>query len=127
MVPTAFTVLVHAQERIVEVRYPARPTAEAIDAYERELRDAVQRLGAPWRCLVDQSSLVALAPELVARVTALNQWARAQGMERSVRVVAESALGALQSKRIFRESGISDVGRVVASREEGWRALTEGR
>ena len=120
----AFTVILHPQERILEVHYPAKPTPDTFDAYDRDVRKAIERLGGTWDCLVDQTRLQALSPELTPRVAELNHWARGKGMQRTARVVSQSAIAELQSRRILRESGNEDVGRVYHSRDEAWKALT---
>lgn len=125
--PDAFAVILHERERILEVRYPARPSLESFAVYDREVRAAIIKLGGTWDCLVDQSGLQALPPELTPKVAELNQWARGKGMQHTARVVVDSAIGELQSKRILRESGNADVGRVYRSRAEAWSALTSLR
>jgi hypothetical protein len=121
-----FTVTVHAEERILEVHYPPRPSLEAYDAYEAEVRAAISSFEGEFDCLVDQSALKALAPEFPPRLAALNLWARENGMRRTLRVVGQSAVGELQSQRILRESGNTDVGQLFHDRAEAWRALRGG-
>ena len=121
--PDRFTVVVHAEERILEVHYPAHPTLDSYQAYEREVRAAITSLGGQWDCLVDQSALKALAPEFPPRIAELNQWARQHGMRRTVRVVGDSAVAELQNLRILRESGNTDVGQLFHDRQLAWKAL----
>jgi len=118
-----FTVIVHADERILEVHYPPHPTLEGYEAYEKEIREAILSLGGEWDCLVDQSALKALAPEFPPRIAELNHWAREHGMRRTVRVVSDSAVAELQNLRILRESGNTDVGRLFRDRTVAWQAL----
>jgi len=118
-----FTVIVHADTRILEVHYPAHPTLEGYETYEKEVREAILSLGGEWDCLVDQSALKALAPEFPPRIAVLNQWAREHGMRRTVRVVSDSAVAELQNLRILRESGNTDVGRLFRDRALAWQAL----
>ncbi len=120
-----FVVIVHESERIIEVRYPARPSATSYDAYEREIRAAIEAMGGTWDCLVDQTALKTLAPEFPARIADLNTWARIKGMRRTARVVAESAIGELQGARILRDSGVRDVGAIFKAREEAWLFLRQ--
>jgi len=120
-----FTVVVHEDDRIIEVRYPARPTATSYHAYERAIRAAIETMGGVWDCLVDQTALKALAPEFPARIADLNTWARGKGMRRTARVIAESAIGELQGARILRDSGLRDVGAIFKSRDEAWQFLKQ--
>ncbi len=118
-----FVVLVHEDERIVEVHYPARPTEANYSAYETEIRAAIEKIGGVWDCLVDQTALKALAPEFPPRIADLNTWARGKGMRKTARVVAESAIGELQGARILRDSGVRDVGAIFKSRDDAWAFL----
>ncbi len=122
--PDRFTVVVHAKQRIIEVRYPARPSLESYEKYEKEIRAAIEAMGGTWDCLVDQTALRALAPEFPPRIAELNHWARAHGMRRTARVIADSAIGELQGMRILRDSGVKDVGSIFKTRDEAWRAIT---
>jgi hypothetical protein len=119
----AFVITVHQAERIIEVRYPHRPTLEAYEIYERDIRAAIKAMGSPWDCLVDQSALSALAPEFTPRIADLNHWARKQGMRHTTRVISESAIGELQGMRILKQAGVQDVGSLFRSREEAWASL----
>jgi hypothetical protein len=118
-----FVVVVHHAERIIEVRYPARPTVENFKRYDIEIRAAIEQLGTPWDCLVDQTALKALAPEFPGRIAELNTWARGKGMRKTARVVSESAIGELQGARILRDSGVKDVGAIFKTRDEAWQFL----
>ena len=126
--PEPFVITVHAEARVLEVRYPARPTVEAFETYEREVRAAIERLapGGGWDCIVDQTSIKALAPEFPPRIAALNHWASGKGMRRTARLVSDSAVGELQTLRILRDAGVSDMGRVFRSRDEAWKFSTGG-
>ncbi len=121
-----FSVQVHADRRVLEVHYPARPTLEAYAAYEAEVRRAIETLsrGGEWDCLVDQTALKALAPEFPPLIAQLNAWARTRGMRRTARVVGESAIGELQTVRILRDSGVKDIGSTFHDRASGWAWLT---
>jgi hypothetical protein len=124
-----FKVMLHAKERILEVHYPARPTMESYQSYEVEVRAAIEALaqGGKWDCLVDQTALKALAPEFPPLIAKLNTWARGQGMRHTARVVAESAIGELQSVRILRDSGVKDIGSMFHHRRDAWEWLTIDR
>ncbi len=118
-----FVVIVHAEERIVEVRYPPRLTEASYRAYDKEIRAAIENLGGVFDCLVDQTALKALAPEFPPRIAELNVWARGKGMRKTARVVSESAVGELQGARILRDSGVRDVGAIFKSRDDAWSFL----
>ncbi len=119
-----FVVTIHEPQRIIEVRYPPRATMATYEAYEREVRAAIENMKTQWDCLVDQTALKALAPEFPPRIAELNTWARGKGMRRTARVISESAVGELQGARILRDSGLHDVGLIFKSRDEAWAFLT---
>ncbi|MEW5741721.1 MAG: STAS/SEC14 domain-containing protein [Myxococcota bacterium] len=122
-----FTVIVHADRRILEVRYPTRPTMESYEKYEVEVRRAIEGLakGGEWDCLVDQTGLKALAPEFPPLIAKLNTWARSKGMRRTARVVSHSAIGELQTVRILKDAGVKEIGSVFHDRDEAWATLTK--
>ena len=126
MNPAPFTITVHAKERVLEVRYPERPTMAFYEQYELEVRAAILRLAAegPWDCIVDQSALRALAPDFPPRIAVLNAWAREHGMHRTARLVSDSAVGELQTVRILRESGVLHIGAVFHDRAAAWAFVT---
>jgi hypothetical protein len=119
-----FEVTFHEVERILEVRYPSRPTLESFGRYELAVRELISSFAAPWHCLADQSSLALLPPELPARIVELNTWARSRGMARTARVVRPSATAQLQVARILKQSGPGLVGMQCASRDEAWATLS---
>lgn len=119
-----FDIVVHGRERILEVRYPARPTAASYARYEKAVRTAIEAWRGAWDCLVDQSALKAMPPELPPQIAVLNAWALSKGMRRTARVVNESAIAELQVNRILRDSGTAQVGSIFKSRDEAWKALT---
>ena len=123
MTNAGFEVIVHQPERIIEVRYPPRPTETNFRAYDAAIRKAIDAMGGAWQCLVDQTALNALAPEFTERIAELNGWARAKGMKSTARVVSESAVGQLQGARILRNSGLQDSGAIFTSRSEAWAFL----
>lgn len=127
MTSEPFTVKVHAEQRILEVHYPAKPCMESYSAYEAEVRAAIDALakGGEWDCLVDQTALKVLAPEFPPLIAKLNTWARGKGMRRTARVVGDSAAGELQTVRILKDSGVKDIGSTFHDRPSGWAWLTQ--
>ncbi len=119
-----FEIIVHGRERILEVRYPSRPTADSYARYEKAVRAAIVAWRGEWDCLVDQSALTLMPPELPPLIAVLNAWARGKGMRRTARVVKDSAVAELQVNRILRDSGTAQVGVLHKSREKAWAALT---
>ncbi len=121
-----FTITVHRDARVLEVQYPARPTMSAWATYERDVRVEVLKLaaGGAWDCIVDQQQLRALAPDFPPRIAELNVWSREHGMRRTARVVSDSAVGELQTLRILKESGITDIGAVFHERDAAWAFVT---
>lgn len=118
-----FSIVVHQADRIIEVRYPARPTMDSYLRYERDVRAAIEAQKGQWDCLVDQSALSALAPEFTPRIADLNAWAREHGMRHTARVISESAIGELQGARILKQGGVQDVGTLFKKRDEAWAHL----
>ncbi|MBL8914191.1 MAG: hypothetical protein JNM17_26035 [Archangium sp.] len=118
-----FEIIVHQSERTIEVKYPARPTLEAFLRYDKAIRAAITKMGPPWDCLVDQSRVQALSPELAPRVADLNAWAVTKGMEHTARVLSSSAIGELQGERILREAGVKKIGSLHKDRETAWKHL----
>lgn len=119
-----FRITVHRREGIVEVRYPAHPTRDAVAEYVKQFREAIHALGERWHCLVDQRAITVLPPEVAAMVSELNQWAVEHGMERTARVLKPSAISEMQARRILREGGLENRGALFESRDEAWAALT---
>ncbi len=123
MADSDFEIVVHGKDRILEVRYPKRPTAQSYAQYEKDVRAAIEGWRGEWDCLVDQSALKAMPPELPAQIALLNAWARGKGMRKTARVVKDSAVAELQVNRILRESGTAQVGSLYKSRAQAWAAL----
>lgn len=123
---SSFTIIVHRAERVLEVQYPARPSMEAWEQYVVEVRAAILELAkqGSWECLVDQTALKALAPDFPPRIADINHWAREHGMQRTARLVSDSAVGELQTLRILKEAGVKDVGAVFHERAQAWKFLT---
>ena len=115
-----FEIRFHEAERILEVRYPSRPTLDSYERYEKAVRAAIANIAGPWSCLVDQSALALMPPELPPKIAELNAWARGHGMGRTARVVKESATAQLQVTRILKKAG----GTQCKTRDEAWAALT---
>ena len=124
MADADFEIVVHGRERILEVRYPKRPTAESYARYETDVRAAIEAWRGEWDCLVDQTALKAMPPELPPKIAVLNAWARGKGMRKTARVVKDSAVAELQVNRILRDSGTAQVGTLHRSRAQAWAALT---
>lgn len=125
MAESEFEIVVHGRERILEVRYPAKPTAQSYARYETAVRAAIEAWRGPWDCLVDQSALKLMPPELPPQIAVLNAWARGKGMRSTARVVTDSAVAELQVNRILRDSGTAQVGSIFKSRAEAWKVLTK--
>ncbi|MCA2978473.1 MAG: hypothetical protein INH41_10245 [Myxococcaceae bacterium] len=123
MSEASFEIHVHERERVIEVKYPTRLTPEALADYRAALEAAVLRLGASWRCLVDQTRLEVIPPHLTDGITALNRWAATHGLVAAARVLKQTAVGELQTRRILRESGLGESGKVYFDRDEAWRHL----
>jgi hypothetical protein len=121
-------VVLHEAERILEVRYPKFPSQAAFERYDKTIRAAIEKLAATgdWDCLVDQTAVTALAPELAEKIAVLNAWARDKRMRRTARVIANSAIGELQSVRILKTGGVKNIGNLYKSRDEAWKALRAG-
>jgi hypothetical protein len=118
-----FEIIVHQRERTIEVRYPTRPTLEAFARYDKNIREAITRMGPPWDCLVDQSRVQALSPDIAPRVAELNAWAATKGMEHTARVLSASAIGELQGERILRDAGVKKIGSLHKDRDTAWKHL----
>jgi hypothetical protein len=120
-----WTVVLHEAERILEVSYPRYPSQAAFERYDKTIRAAIEKLASTgdWDCLVDQTAVTALAPELAEKIAVLNGWAKAKRMRRTARVIANSAIGELQSVRILKEGGVKNIGQVFKSRDEAWKVL----
>jgi hypothetical protein len=98
-----FEIIVHAEDRILEIRYPANPSAADIANYVAAARQAIDSFAGPWSCLVEQQALVVLPPDLAGMVAELNAYAAERGMKQSARVIA-SAVAALQVSRLAKDA-----------------------
>lgn len=88
---------------IVEVIYPAEPTAEDIASYVARAHAVIDSQRGPYCCLADQRALRIMSPELLATLGELNSYAYAHGMLRTARLVS-SAIGGLQTRRLARDN-----------------------
>jgi hypothetical protein len=120
----SFTITVHKALRVIEVVYPASPTAADVADYLYRVRVAILDQEGPWRCLVDQRALKLMPTELVEHLAELNTYASQHGMERSARVVS-GALATLQSHRIAREAELAQRVRTFTDREQALAWLRE--
>lgn len=129
MTPAPFVITVHAKERVLEVKYPERPTMPFYERYDVEVRAAIVALaaGGPWDCIVDQTALKAMAPEFPPLIATLNAWAVQHGMRRTARLVSDSAIGELQTLRILRDAGVKNMGQVFHDRPSAWDFVTGKR
>lgn len=85
-----------------------------MDRYEEALREAVRSVGGgPFDVLADQRAMPILSAELSDRIVALKLWARDQGLRHLVRVVRRSAIAELQARKVLRDAGFDDSGRVL--------------
>jgi hypothetical protein len=98
-----FEITEHQAARILEIVYPAQPSADDIVRYVLEAKQAMKRFVGPWCCLVVQRALVVLPPDLAGEVARLNAYAAQHGMACSARVVS-SAVAELQVTRLARTS-----------------------
>ena len=119
-----FEVTIHPEKQILEIVYPAQPTAADIAAYGAELERIIGGLRGGWASLVDQRQLEAMPSELLRAIAVLNRWAEAHRMQRSARVVADRAAG-MSSWRIAREGSVRVPIRSFDSREEALAWLEE--
>lgn len=120
----AFDIIVHAEEHILEVVYPAAPTQEEVTAYAARVRQAIDGMGEAWGALVDQRQLKALPSGLMSTLAVLNAYAQLKGMQRSARVVSDAAAG-LKAWRMTQQARLIVPARTFESREEALAWLRE--
>jgi hypothetical protein len=101
-----FQVTVLPEERRVEVVYPPAPTALDVAAYTLKVRQAVDRMGGPFCCLVDQRQARAMDPELQRAVAAVTHYAQGKGLRRGARLVADAIAG-MTAWRAHRDAGLT--------------------
>ncbi len=113
-----FEFVIHDEDRILEVIYPASPAAGDVTDYTTRVRAAIDSFGGQdWSSLVDQSELQVLPPDLLRAVTQMNLYAANHGMVRTARVVADAASG-LQAWKMGKAAGLSVPIQTFPSREE---------
>ncbi len=118
-----FEIIVLDEENLVEVVYPARPTREDVDDYARRMREVITSRRPGWKCLVDQTQLQLLPPELVGALAELNELAQRHHMARTARIVI-SAIAGLQAQRIAREGNLTSPLRTFDNRDAALQWLT---
>ena len=120
-----WVIQVFPRERVIEIIYPAKVGPGAIEKYEDKVRAAAQQLGAPFHVLADQRRMPVLPPEVAARISEQVQWAHEHGLGKMARLIRRSAIAELQARRVLRDGGVDDEGRIIFyTREDAWRALT---
>ena len=124
----AFEIIHHSHEQIVEVIYPADPSAADVEDYLARVMKLVESLKGPWASLVDQTRLRLMPPAVFDKVAPLNAWAATRGMRRSARIVA-GAVGGVQTMRMTHEAKIKVPLRTFASRPEAlvWLKIEAAR
>jgi len=125
----SFVVTLHEKERVLEVVYPARITLAAFEKYREDTLATIAKLeaGGSWHCLVDQSRIAAtMSPDLPPRIADLVAWSLEHGMDRVARIVSPSELGRLQTGRILRAAGVSELAVLFQDREAAWAFVTTG-
>lgn len=121
-----FDVTVHPGGAIIEIQYPAAPTAKDVESYAAHIKRILPELADEWASLVDQRGLDSMPKGLLRAVATLNAFAQDHGMVRSARVVSDSSEG-MQSWRIAREGDVHVPIRSFQSRDEALAWLQEGR
>ena len=101
-----FDILFHDKDRILEVVYPASPSARDVAEYIHRTRAIVDSIDGPWSCLVDQRLMTVLSPDLLVSLADLNAHAQKKGMIRTARVVA-GAVSEVQARRMARAAVLS--------------------
>ena len=111
-----FQITVHESERIIDVVYPPRPTAEDVTDYLQRIRELIVRMNGPWSALVDQGQLRVMPADMVTTMANLNAFAQLHGMKRSARVVSDPASG-LQAWRMTKKAMLTIPTRTFETRE----------
>ncbi|QSQ23084.1 STAS/SEC14 domain-containing protein [Pyxidicoccus parkwayensis] len=116
-----FQIVVHAQDRILEVVYPPQVTAEDLSEYLAEVKKAMASFDGEWSALVDQSQLRVMPADVVSAMASLNAYAQLHGMNRSARVVIDPPSG-LQAWRMTKRAMLTIPTRTFETRGEalGW-------
>ena len=103
-----FQIKLHPQDQIIEVIYPAAPTAEDVGEYLVQMKQLIDDQRSHWYCLVDQRSLTELPASLLEQVGVANSYAVIHGMQRSARIVS-SETAAAQANSIGKSTGAIQV------------------
>lgn len=119
-----FDIIVHTDDRILEVIYPSSPTVDEISEYTTRVRQAIDGMGDLWSALVDQRQLVVLPRPLMSTLAGLNSYAQLKGMQRSARIVSDAAAG-LQAWRMTKQALLTVPARTFESREEALEWLRD--
>ena len=119
-----FNIVVHGEERILEISYPPAPTVEDIVAYAGRVRQAIDGMGEGWAALVDQRHLRTVPRELMPTLAGLNAYAQLRGMTRSARVVADAPSGLL-AWRMTKQALLTIPARTFETRDEALEWLRE--
>jgi hypothetical protein len=119
-----FDIRIDAKDNIVEVIYPANPTARDVADYVVRMKQVIVARRPGWKCLVDQRALVVMSPELVSELVVLNVLAETAGMARTARLVA-TAISTLQATRIKSEARLGVPARSFSTREAALAWLSE--
>jgi hypothetical protein len=118
-----FELRIHTQPRVIEVVYPAQPSALEIGDYVARLRKAIDEQGGPWRGLVDQRNLQNLGADLLGALKVTNHYAAGHGMIRLARLVPD-AIGTLSAWRVGNEAKLKIPVEIFQSRDEAWSWIT---
>lgn len=116
--PMPFEFRINLEDAILEVIYPARPSALDIANYTTSARKAIEQFnGAPWSSLVDQRQLPNIPPTLLRVVMEMNGYAERKQMRRDARVVAD-AVSSLQAWRMGKDAHLQVPVRTFQDRDE---------
>jgi hypothetical protein len=118
MAAMPFEVVVHREDRILEVIYPAKPSATDITDYMDKVKKGIDAMeGGKWSSLVDQTRLQTLSSDLLKVVTQMNAYAANRGMIRTARVVVD-AVASLQAWRMGKDANIDVPLQTFQTRED---------
>jgi hypothetical protein len=119
-----FVITEHPKDHIVEVTYPAEPTAGDVADYTMRIKRAMDEQKQPWCCLVDQRALKMISPKLMEKITLLNGYAQKRGMKKTARVVSSNA-AMLQAMQMAEKTELHARVRSFMTREEALAWLKE--
>ncbi len=112
-----FEFRISLEDAILEVVYPANPTALDIANFATGARKAIEEFRGPWSSLVDQRQLPFLSPELLKAVMEMNGYAERKQMVRHARVVV-NAVASLQAWRMSKDAHLAVPVRTFQDRDE---------